>query len=640
MKRINVIIAAFLGVLLLSSCSQGRVVYEQQTKRLEPSGRSWTVLLYMCGGSDETKTGATSDKLRELMSVDYPENVNVLVQTGGSKEWHTKGVYTDYVQRFEMGKDTMYLADQEMAANMGSASTLADFLKWGTSNYKADNYMVILSGKGGGAVNGAAFDEQNENDSLTLDELSYAMNSTGVTFNIVGFDASLMGSLETASALSTCTDYMIASQEYLSRGGWDLAEAIKYICENPSADTRDICKQICDTYYAKCEKNGEEADAVMSAVDISKISALTQAFDGMAGNMLALTESFDGYVNLSSALRGAEIFGANTADEGYSNAMDMGAMASLARDYIGGTADALIAALNETVVYRVCGSRHTAATGLSVYYPLHADSEELQEYMSIATSGIYKEYLKKICVNCYVEDPIVTADYTSSGAWTVYDNDLKWLEYKSILDNNVYSLNILGNMGLFSDISLDVYKYDEESGEYAYLGEYDGCDTQWDAGIFNDNFNGKMMRLCGKAVTMRKVRSITDSDGAVYELYSIPVILNGERSNIRLLRDEGGKYEILGAWDGCDETGGAGTGMRPLKFNDRITPVYPVYSEDRGKTEYITGHGGMKMFGAMRENNVEDGEYMLEYRMTDIYGLNRYGTAVKGDCVSGQITYK
>ena len=151
MKRMTLIIAAAIMAIMLASCSSGRVVYEQQTDKLPPTGRTWTVLVYMCGGSEESLNGTASKKLDDIMNVDYPENVNVIVQTGGSSEWHKKGIYSDYTQRFEAGKDTLYLADQAIAANMGDYNTLADFLTWGTSNYKSDNYMLILSGAGGGS---------------------------------------------------------------------------------------------------------------------------------------------------------------------------------------------------------------------------------------------------------------------------------------------------------------------------------------------------------------------------------------------------------------------------------------------------------------------------------------------------------
>ena len=158
MKRVTLIITAVLTVLMLTACSSNKVVYESNTES-QGGNKAWTVLIYMCGGDDESVNGDYSKKLDEIMNVNYSDNINVIVQTGGSSKWHTKNIYSDYCQRFKAGKNKLYLEDQSMAANMGDYNTLANFISWGTSKYKANHYMLILSGAGGGLINGMAYDE-------------------------------------------------------------------------------------------------------------------------------------------------------------------------------------------------------------------------------------------------------------------------------------------------------------------------------------------------------------------------------------------------------------------------------------------------------------------------------------------------
>ena len=78
---------------------------------------------------------------------------------------------------------------------------------------------------------------------------------------------------------------------------------------------------------------------------------------------------------------------------------------------------------------------------------------------------------------------------------------MQTMEYKTILDGNSYELNILGNMDMFKSVDINVYKADKKSGNYTYIGKYSDLDGDWDAGIFKDNFNGKMLRLCGKNIS-------------------------------------------------------------------------------------------------------------------------------------------
>ena len=232
------------------------------------------------------------------MNVNYSDNINVIVQTGGSSKWHTKNIYSDYCQRFKAGKNKLYLEDQSMAANMGDYNTLANFISWGTSKYKANHYMLILSGAGGGLINGMAYDELNGNDSLNLEEISYGISAAGVNFDMLSFDSSLMGSLEIAAEMSMCADYMTAPQDVIGNDEWNYEYVLQYLSDNPSTDSKGIGEAVCDGYYAKCEEKGTDKDAAMSCVALDNMSTLNKAFDGMAGDMLTATDSLLNYVNL------------------------------------------------------------------------------------------------------------------------------------------------------------------------------------------------------------------------------------------------------------------------------------------------------------------------------------------------------
>lgn len=637
MKRVTLIITAVLTVFMLTACSSNKVVYESSGTDVQSGKKAWTVLIYMCGGDDETVNGDYTKKLNEIMNVNYSEDINVIVQTGGSSKWHTKNIYSDYCQRFKADKNRLYLEDQSMATNMGDHNTLADFISWGTSKYKANRYMLILSGAGGGLLNGVAYDELNDNDSLSLEEFSYGMSTAGVKFDMLSFDSSLMGSLEVAAEMSMCADYMTAPQDVIGSDEWNYEYVLQYMSDNPSADAESIGKAVCDGYYEKCEENGTEKDATMSSVDLSNISTLNQAFDGMAGDMLTATDSLLNYVNLSKAISSVQLYGGATVDEGYSNSIDLGDLAVKTSGFVGNTADVLINTLNQTVLYRVCGDRKENSTGLSLYYPICENNDELQSYMEISNSIKYKEFLRKICTKCDVEDSSNTEDYNSSWAWSTYNRDMQTMEYKTILDGNSYELNILGNMDMFKSVDINVYKADKKSGNYTYIGKYSDIDSDWEAGIFKDDFNGKMLRLCGKNITVNLVRKYAD-----YEIYSTPVVLNGKRSNVRIMHDiKKDDYKIIGAWGGIDLANGrAYTNLKKMSFFDRITPILTVYDEEHKSNENIISSLAVKVLGNVKKKNVSDGNYIFEYELTDIYGLKRNGTAVKARVNGGNVRFE
>ncbi len=65
MKRVTLIITAVLTVLILTACSSNKVVYESDTES-QAGNKAWTVLIYMCGGDDESVNGDYSKNLMKL----------------------------------------------------------------------------------------------------------------------------------------------------------------------------------------------------------------------------------------------------------------------------------------------------------------------------------------------------------------------------------------------------------------------------------------------------------------------------------------------------------------------------------------------------------------------------------------------
>ena len=48
----------------------------------------WTILIYMCGADLESGSGLASMDLDEILSVDnQPDDMNIVIETGGSKKW-------------------------------------------------------------------------------------------------------------------------------------------------------------------------------------------------------------------------------------------------------------------------------------------------------------------------------------------------------------------------------------------------------------------------------------------------------------------------------------------------------------------------------------------------------------------------
>jgi hypothetical protein len=572
----------------------------------------------MCGGDMEAIVSKASECLKEMFKLNYPENINVVVETGGSSQWHLNGIYPDYLQRFEIQKGGMVLADQKTADNMGYYKTFEDFLSWGVKTYPADHYMTVIWNHGGGSMTGAAFDDLYNDDCLNLEELSYAISLSGAKFDIIGFDASLMASLETASALAQYGDYMIASAEY-SPACWDYASALQCIIDNPDVSAGDISKVICETAYAKAVDEGAGDIASVSVTDLSKISTLSQAFDGLAGVMLTAADSLSNCAHLQRNLEYTHVYGANSPDEGYTNMIDIGNLASIVQEDTGTTSDLLGQILDEAVIYVRNGKYHDGASGLGVFYPLDNNPETVENYMEIATSNNYKKYLRSVVIN---PNSTLEDDYHSSWAWLDYVNEMQRLEnYAAVNQDGYYELGIDGNMDMIKSVGVDIYSYDEKSGTSTYLYCDENPDSQWDSGLFTYDTD-KIPMLNGHLVTMNFV-----GWGGAYKIYSIPAVVDGEQTNIRVAYEPNSQtYEVIGAWNGVDSMSGkASRTLTQLKFTDRVTPL--LRTHEGGYTvgkSFMLGFGGAKL----KEKSLKNGKYLLDYNISDIYGNRINANAV------------
>ena len=149
-----------------------------------PEGGTWTVLVYLCGTDLESNGGYASINVAEMCLAQQSQNVNVILETGGTKQWSIDGIDPSARQRWQVVPDDIQLVESLPLANMGEAGTLGDFLRWGVETYPADKYMCLLWDHGGGSVAGIAVDELHEGDMLNLKELAQGVSMAGVQFEL------------------------------------------------------------------------------------------------------------------------------------------------------------------------------------------------------------------------------------------------------------------------------------------------------------------------------------------------------------------------------------------------------------------------------------------------------------------------
>ena len=272
--------------------------------------KAYTVMIYMAGSDLESRNSAATQELLEMAAqkVNY-KKTNVLVCTGGTKHWHI-GIPSDCNTVIDLsGGVTNFVSRTETSSNMGAAGTLADFVNYAAEQYPADRYALIFWDHGGGPLWGCCGDELFQNDSLTLPEMKKAMDQTIFAqkhLDFVGFDACLMGNLETAAVWKDYADYMIASEEMETGSGWDysfLPMLKKYMCH------KRLFRKITDSYRKSYEKNTEyHPDYTLGIYDLSETDALLDSMNALAAEMNASLKE-GGYPAIQKALTDVRYLG-------------------------------------------------------------------------------------------------------------------------------------------------------------------------------------------------------------------------------------------------------------------------------------------------------------------------------------------
>jgi len=597
-----------------------------------PSGSdssSWAIYWYLCGSDLESNNGCATDDLNELMQVSLPQDVKVVIETGGANTWNNEMVDANKNQRFVYDSEGITLVDEVSSSNMGKAETLTDFLNFAYSNYPADKVAVVFWNHGGGSVSGAAFDEKYNYDSLTLNEMNSAFkavfgnNIDNPPLEMVGFDTCLMATVDVAQTFYGYSKYLVASEETEPGYGWDYTGWAKALAKNPYMNGAELGKEICDTFKEACELYDQDDKITLSVTDLSKAKDLFDAYEQYGSDALVAASNDASFISeLSRAAAQSENYGGNTKSEGYTNMVDMGSLCRRTSSMID-SADAVLEALDKCILYRINGPYRTEATGLSCYFSYSGDVSEFNSYCSLAQGESNK----------YLQEYMLTGNLDSEGMSYAQSNGVRslptkkqansmgWDNIKLNINNEGYAYMDLGEEAnnVLSTVDFELYLFDGD--DVLLLGTDNDLDSDWDKGIFTDQFRFVWGSIDGNLVYMELMYECDD-----YNLYAVPVVLNGIDYDLEVCFEyKTDKWTILGARKPIDENGMADKNIVKLKDGDKITTIWYIAGEDEDEfgayeADTITYSTNTKF----EEMDLGEGEFAMCFVMNDTNGNKIY----------------
>ncbi len=602
----------------------------------------WTIFVYLCGTDLESSgQGSATSDVAQMLESSGSDNVRFVIHTGGTQEWQNEQFSVTKAERYVVQNGDIELVDQVEQANMGDASTLESFLKWGVENYASEKMGLIFWDHGGGSITGVCVDELFDCDTLYLNEINTALSNVYQEmpdkFEFIGFDCCLMGTAETANILATYARYMYGSQETEPGSGWDYTAISDYLVSNPSADGAQLGKVVADSFYEECKQCDQENECTMTIVDLSKLDNFLVEFNDYASRLYDACQNADSLGAVVRCIEKAESFGGNNKSEGYTNMVDIGGIVNGCADY----ADPgnVLEALKSCIVYNKNGSNHKKASGLSVYYPLQVQgSNELKVFSGISISPYYMSVADMVA-NGYTDNGYTnTVFFTDDGDWENNDGEYDYFDddyfnYADEEDDGISELISFAENPHVDNEGMYGFTLDDSSLEWATsveaflamnindealieLGETSEVNGDWNTGRFTDAFDGYWFSLPDEQYLATYI--VGYSEDGESTIYTSPVYLNGKRTNLRF-RQENGEVHIEGAWDGIDENGMAARQVVKLKDGDVIVPIYYYVTED-SDTEFEGDEYEWEDGDDLTYAPLFDGNYLYAFYISDAYG--------------------
>ncbi len=346
-----------------------------------------TILVYMCGADLESRSGMATNDLNEMIQATVGNNINLLVYTGGCRQWRNSLISSRNNQIYQIQNGNIKcLVNNAGSYAMTDVRSLQSFLNWGKQNFPANRMDLIFWDHGGGSITGYGYDEKYASSgSMTLEGINQALKSANMKFDFIGFDTCLMATAENALMLSKYADYLIASEETEPGIGWYYTNWLSKLSQNPSMATLEIGKNIVDDFTTQCAKTCRGQSTTLSVVDLAELSQTLPSklkdFSVETGDMIAGGE----FKTVANARSSSKEFAR-------SSGIDQIDLIHFAKNLNTSKSKALAQTLLDAVKYNRISSSTSNAYGLSIYFPYNKVSKVDAISKIYNAIGMDKEY--------------------------------------------------------------------------------------------------------------------------------------------------------------------------------------------------------------------------------------------------------
>jgi hypothetical protein len=315
------------------------VAAQEPTTANSPTKAAWTVLVFLNADNNLEPFGVRDFK--EMARIGSTDKINIIVQMDRNPGFSATNPDWDNTLRFRITKDMVPSPQNAIAdmgeLNMGDGKTLEEFVRWGVATYPAERYMLIIWDHGDGwrflntvklnvspeaqnivsafrtlavrqskeksteragetsrsallpsdrgveaIVRASSVDDTSGGDKLYNRETADALRAAlgGTKLDVLGFDACLMGTVETAYAFRNVANVMVGSEELEPGDGWNYEDWLGKLVQNPEMDGKALGTLLVESYER--HYSNLDTETTLAALDLTQIEALASSVTATA----------------------------------------------------------------------------------------------------------------------------------------------------------------------------------------------------------------------------------------------------------------------------------------------------------------------------------------------------------------------
>ena len=272
------LVCALVILLFLGSLVTTAVEADDPQEKAE-----WSVFIYMA--ADNNLEEAAIFDMNELEQVGSTEDVNIVVQLDRASGYNSSNGDWKDTRRYFITKDNDELnisstrldTDDPLGElSMNDPAVLVDFLSWAVENYPAEHYVVDLWDHGLG-TNGGTLNDGTYMPLTGLEEAFEEMKSRGLYFDIITFDACLMGGIENYYNTIDIAAIAVSSEKLVPFYGYPYHLILDKLVENPEMNASTLAEKFVK-HYVWYYQHSSPISVTQSAINNTTLASFTKTF--------------------------------------------------------------------------------------------------------------------------------------------------------------------------------------------------------------------------------------------------------------------------------------------------------------------------------------------------------------------------